>query len=205
MPVIDQRQRPLRNRVTPWNEIVAVPQRGALMGNRGRLHDDQGHIIKHAAGTCWVSCTTTWPGISRTLMSPTSYTELFFSDEPAALAAGHRPCWDCRRDAFYAFKAAWAKAHDLPDIPTAKAIDAVLDPDRRRPKQVVSVAGLPDGAMVAPPGTKEAWLIQSSLWRRWSFGGYENAEAPLFGEAVLLTPPSIVRTIRAGYRPVMPQ
>jgi hypothetical protein len=43
-------------------------------------------------------------------MGGRSWTELFFLDEAVALAAGHRPCFFCRRVAAEAFRAAWGKA-----------------------------------------------------------------------------------------------
>jgi len=87
---------PRQNRVTPFGDIVATPERGNLMGNRGCLHDEAGNIVRTSNGRAWISCLLAWSGIRRTLMAPSHYTELFFLDEPTALAAEHRPCGSCR-------------------------------------------------------------------------------------------------------------
>ncbi|WP_156405389.1 hypothetical protein [Sphingomonas sp. Root710] len=119
---------PLRNRVTPFGEIVATPHRGSLMGNRGCLHDDEGNIVRyeHPERSAWISCVLAWPGVRRQLMQPECYTELFFLDEATALAAGHRPCGECRPEQLQAFKEAWARAYGLRRLPRVQAIDAEL-------------------------------------------------------------------------------
>lgn len=94
--------RPYRNRVNPLGEIVATPEYGTLMGNRGCLHDEDGQIIRQASRIAWISCLPRLPGVRRTLMKPGHYTELFFLDEATALAAGHRPCGACRPEALLA-------------------------------------------------------------------------------------------------------
>jgi len=101
---------PLRNRVTPFGDLVAVPDRGALMGNRGVLHDDERRIVRFSQGRRWIACLTDVKGRRRPLMTPGRYTELFFLDEATALAAGHRPCWECRRADALRFRDAWARA-----------------------------------------------------------------------------------------------
>jgi hypothetical protein len=102
---------PLQNRVTPWGEIVATPERGLFMGNRGCLHDGQRRVTKAWARTPWVTCLLEFKDRHREVMSPGQYTELFFLDEATALAAGHRPCATCRRADYDAFKALWLEAN----------------------------------------------------------------------------------------------
>ena len=99
---------PLQNRVTPFGEIVAVPERGTLMGNRGVLHDDAGRIVRSYQVRRWIACRTAFRGRHRLLMQPHSWTELFFLDEATAFAAGHRPCAECRHADYQRFKEAWA-------------------------------------------------------------------------------------------------
>src|SRR3712207_2524981 len=97
---------PLRNRVTPFGEIVAAPELGAWMGNRGCMHDGQGRLGRPWRSKAWIICVLQWKGRRRPLMTPGRYTGLFFLDEPPALAAGHRPCFECRREAAGRFVAA---------------------------------------------------------------------------------------------------
>jgi hypothetical protein len=92
-------RRPLQNRVTPSGDLIATAARGTLMGNRGRLHEPCRRIVRRVAGgyRAWVTCRLKFRGRHRTVMAPNRYTELFFLDEATALAAGHRPCGECRR------------------------------------------------------------------------------------------------------------
>ncbi|MCH8830686.1 MAG: hypothetical protein IID45_14005, partial [Planctomycetes bacterium] len=121
---------PLQNRVTPFGRIIAVPNRGMFMGNRGCLHDDQRRIVRQVCSyKAWVACLTEFRGRKRKLMTPGQYTELFFLDEATALAAGHRPCGECRRTDYQRFKKAWLDGN--PDAglgvnPVIKLIDQHL-------------------------------------------------------------------------------
>src|SRR5919204_6549006 len=102
---------PRQNRVTPFGEIVATPERGTLMGNRGVLHDGEGRIRRPWQLRRWLVCVLDLKGRKRRVMTPGRYTELFFLDEATALAAGHRPCAECRRARFLAFCSAWGTAN----------------------------------------------------------------------------------------------
>jgi hypothetical protein len=128
---------PLQNRVTPHGEIVAAEGRGLLMGNRGILHDADRRIVRYAQGRRWIACLTSFRGRRRVVMSPGSYTELFFLDEAVALAAGHRPCAECRRDDYERFRAAWRRGVDGPE-PTADVMDHRLHADRLAAPRVTS-------------------------------------------------------------------
>src|ERR1700722_20021084 len=101
---------PLRDRVTPFGELVAIPERGTMLGNRGVLHDEHRTIVRTSQVRRWICCVLEWKTIRRTIMRPRSYTELFFLDEATALAAGHRPCFECRRRAALEYQVSWAKA-----------------------------------------------------------------------------------------------
>jgi len=199
---------PLTNRVTPFGEIVAHPARGRLMGNRGILHDAERRF-----GTArwrhphWVACRLAFKGRHRAVMTPGRYTELFFLDEAVALAAGHRPCAECRRDAFRAFQGAWRAAYGA--TPRAGEIDRVLHRDRVVPRTRLQrrcpgvLGGLPDGTLVAlpdAPGT--AWLVwRGRLWP-YDPGGYGAAVTAAAGSAVeVLTPAATVDVLAAGYVP----
>lgn len=199
---MSERSHPLRNRVTPFGEIVAHPAYGQLMGNRGCLHDAQGRIRRTADGDRWISCEPRWPGVRRQLMAPGRYTELFFRDEATALAAGHRPCWECRKDRFAAFMAAWVRAHGLTTAPSAPAIDAVL---RAEPglaeRSEVAAGDVPDGVMVTVRGSERAWLRWDGGWRLWAFEGYGAPEPAPADRLLPITPAAIIATIAAGYRP----
>jgi hypothetical protein len=119
---------PLQNRVTPFGEIVAVPERGTLMGNRGILHDDAGRILRSWQVWRWIACRTAFRGRHRQLLQPHSWTELFFLDEATAFAASHRPCAECRHADYQCFKKAWAVGVGAPS--GADEMDAVLHADQ---------------------------------------------------------------------------
>src|SRR5579859_5210937 len=124
---------PLQNRVTPFGEIVAVPGRGSLMGNRGILHDARRNIVRDSQVRRWIACRLEFRGRHRDIMSPGSWTELFFLDEATALAAGHRPCAECRRADYRRFQTAWrdARLSNSHAPSSADVMDAILHQDRR--------------------------------------------------------------------------
>lgn len=198
---------PLQNRVAPTGDIVSDPGRGTLMGNRGSLHgSDRTLGTSRWRSTHWICCTLSWKGVRRDPMPPSRWTALFFMDEATALAAGHRPCAYCRREAFVAFAEAWRRAAGASSPPRAPEIDARLhaervDPRTRRQVTRDMVAGtLPDGAMIRRRGLIGTLAGASML--PWSFAGY-GAPIPLDPAAAveLLTPPATVAAIAAGYRP----
>jgi hypothetical protein len=144
-------------------------------------------------------------------MTPGRYTELFFLDEATALAAGHRPCFECRWPEARAFATAWACAFDLIQPPRADAMDVRLHAERLVSTRAsvssprVRPAELPNGAMVTFPtdeSDRSAWLVQDGTLWRWSFAGYSMAmPVAAMKDAELLTAPAIVATLAAGYRP----
>jgi hypothetical protein len=190
--------------VSPFGDIFATPERGTFMGNRGVLHDAAGRIGRAWQLKRWIVCVLEFRGRKRQVMTPGRYTELFFLDEATALAAGHRPCAECRHDRFLAFCNAWGAAHPAdgtPARPTATEIDDRLHAERVAPdcsKRTVDAApdDLPDGVFVAVPARgKQAYLVRGDSLLAWSPGRPKGAEVNL------LTPPSMVATIRAGYAP----
>jgi hypothetical protein len=147
---------PLQNRVTPFGEIVAVPERGTMMGNRGILHDARRQIRRPWASKLWICCLLEFRGRREPVMASGHYTRLFFLDEPTALAAGHRPCAFCRPGAYRAFQSAWAAgaARSTPGVlPRAAEMDRVLHDERVGPggsKRLhpSDLSTLPDGVVV---------------------------------------------------------
>ena len=198
---------PLQNRVTPFGEIVADPHRGLFTGNRGIIHDPATKTLlkKRWSSPAWLTCFCEFRGRRRKVMGGRSWTELFFLDEATAFAAGHRPCFYCRRDDANRFRAAWEPGNGVADV-LAPEIDAVLHRERldRGGKRLhalpMRLDKLPDGTMVAS-GTASYLIAQGSVLQ-WSPAGYRAPSAPI-SDAMLLTPPSTVRAFSAGYRPVL--
>jgi hypothetical protein len=196
---------PLQNRVTPFGEIVATPHRGRFTGNRGIIHDPATRTLlnRRWSSKAWITCVCEFKGRRRKVMGGRSWTELFFLDEATAFAAGHRPCFYCRRADAVAFRDAWGEGSSHTE-PYAKEIDEILHRERldHRVKSLHALPAplreLPDGTMIAV-GEKSYLIADGEPWL-WSFTGYSRASEPLEG-ARLLTPPSIVNAFRAGYRP----
>jgi hypothetical protein len=193
--------------VTPFGELIAVAERGTLMGNRGCLHDRERRIRRPYSSRRWIICVLSFRGRRRQVMAPRHYTELFFLDEATALAAGHRPCAECQRERYILFRRVWAAANrDLvrKKAPSAEEIDRALHGDRLEPDGskrtfMAGVAGLPPGVMVADPaGTP--WLVLPGRLAQWTPGGYvRGIPIPARGELTVLTPRSVVRALALGY------
>ncbi|HEV3086298.1 MAG TPA: hypothetical protein VGX96_03650 [Candidatus Elarobacter sp.] len=192
---------PLQNRVTPFGEIVALPGRGTLMGNRGVVHNDDRRIVRPWQVRRWIACRLEFRGRRRrALMQPRRWTELFFLDEAAAFAAGHRPCGECRNADYRRFRALWERVHGGPA--DADAMDRVLHEQRaegrRKRTYRARLADLPDGAYVALDGA--AWLLWRGELLEWTDGGYaRRVRIGRSAEADVLTPPSMIALIGAGY------
>lgn len=194
------RRSPLQNRSAPDGSLHAVAARGGCMGNRGgRLHRaDRSLGPARWRSRAWICCRLAFRGRHREVMGD-GYTEIFFLDEATALAAGHRPCFECRRDAARAFAAAWPRSEGTPP-PRAPEMDRQLHRERLGPRDRLPFAALPSLAIFAAGGGY--WLKQGAGARPWSFAGYGPAtpfapDAPT--EAV--TPASIRAVLAAGYRP----
>lgn len=202
---------PRQNRVTPFGEIIATPERGTFMGNRGILHDAEGRILRPWQVKRWLVCVLEFRGRKRTVMTPNRYTELFFLDEATALAAGHRPCAECRRERFLAYCDAWKTAYPRADgspRPSADEMDNRLHAERIGPNRakrcfVGKLDELPDGVFVTvATWGEQAYMVCGDHLLAWSPGGYgERRRRPRSEEVQVLTPPSTVAVIRAGYVP----
>lgn len=189
---------PLQNRVHPDGSIQAVPARGTLMGNRGgRMHMPDGTLGPARWRTAqWIICQLSFKGRKREVMGP-GYTELFFLDEPTALAAGHRPCFECRHAAAMEFARRWT----WPDGPRARAteMDRVLHAERRGKRSRAPLGTLPPGALARDGET--VWALHPDGPLIWTFEGYRRGSAPTTPLEVL-TPPGTLRALRAGYEPL---
>jgi hypothetical protein len=200
---------PLQNRVNPAGEIVADPARGLLMGNRGCLHRaDRTLGAARWRSKLWICCVLEFRGRRRDPMPAGRWTALFFLDEATALAAGHRPCGECRRQDYLAYAEAWRLAGGLAERPRAGEMDARLHAERVNPRtrrqrtRVRMARDLPDGAMVRYRGA--CGLLAGGRFLPWSFAGYgAPAELAPHAAAELLTPPASVAAIAAGYHPMV--
>ncbi len=199
--------------MTPFGELIATPARGTLMGNRGRLHDAARRIVRRVVPSyrAWVTCWLEFRGRHRPVMAPNRYTELFFLDEATALAAGHRPCGECRRPDLRRFRAAWLRGNPERGVASdalTEAIDRELHRDRlaadRRPVTYpADLSALPDGVFVVADAG-EALLLWRGTLLPWSPAGY-GAPRPRPGRqrVTVLTPRSTVAAIAAGYTPAV--
>jgi hypothetical protein len=198
---------PLQNRVTPTGEIIATPHRGLFTGNRGIIHDPATKTLlkKRWSSPAWITCLCEFRGWRRPVMGRRSWTELFFLDEATAFAAGHRPCFFCRRDDANRFRVAWEKGNGVEGV-RAREMDAVLHRERlehgkkRLHPLPMPVSELPDGVTVR--AGDESFLIVRGIALQWSMAGYGKADGAI-ENALLLTPPSTLRALGAGYRPVL--
>jgi len=197
---------PLPNRVAPDGALFATTARGLLMGNRGgRFHDPQtrGLPRRIQASRQWICCVLSFKNRRRQVWSR-GYTELFFCDEVTALAAGHRPCMECRRKDALAYRAALVEGLGLRKIPLFPEIDRLLDGERRdgraqrtcrRPAET-----LPDGAMICDAGRFLALKGDKALL--WSPAGYVGKANRPTGTVTVLTPPASLAALSRGYRPL---
>lgn len=192
---------PLQNRVDPRGVILACPERGTFMGNRGgALHNERREIVRQYASRRWITCLLEFKGRHRVVMSPRRYTELFFLDEAVALAAGHRPCAECRRERFNAFKAAWNPRNALADEIDAELHGTRIDGRKGKVTYRASLNSLPDGCFVQIDDS--SFLVWEDSLFLWSPAGYvEKRHRPNDLSVEVLTPEPIVRCIRRGYKP----
>ncbi len=197
---------PLQNRVDPFGELFATPARGLFMGNRGgRIHTDDRTLTKRRwASRQWICCVLDFKNRQRDVWGR-YYTELFFLDEVTALAAGHRPCFECRRKDAETFAGFWQEAFKRPKRPRADEMDLVLHAERLngRAKRLhrYKFDELPDGAFVALD--EGAHAVRGDALLRWTPRGYDALKRRPRGAMVdVLTPPAILAVLAAGYRPL---
>jgi hypothetical protein len=196
---------PLQNRVDPFGELFATSARGTLFGNRGgRFHrDDRTLGRRRWVSRAWICCVLEFKGRHRTVWGR-GFTELFFLDEVTALAAGHRPCFECRRADALAFAQAWARANRATERPYVDEMDRVLQAERldgrAKRRHRLPIDDLPDGACIALPDG--AWALRGDVLLQWTPAGYTTRRPRPRSVAVdVLTPPAILAVLAAGYRP----
>jgi hypothetical protein len=187
--------------VTPLGELVADPARGLVYGNRGCLHDPDGRIRRVYQVRRWIACRLVFRDRRRApLMQPGRYTELFFLDEATAFAAGHRPCAECRRSDYDRFVAIWRELHGEGG---ADAVDRRLHGERLEPAtrarrlHRARLEGLPDGSFVLHDGLPK--LVLGDALLLWTAAGYGERERRPGGRVSVITPPSLVGVLAAGW------
>jgi len=199
---------PLQNRVIPTGEIVAHPARGTYMGNRGILHTAN-QTLSHARWRhkAWIICLLKFKGRHSEVMPLNRYTRLFFLDEAVALSAGHRPCAECRRQVYNSFKSKWLKsqgvaacrASDMDNKLHGERIDQKLKTQRTTTSPIER---LPSGVFIRLSEHQPAYLVQDDAlyaFKGTHYGG--PVRRPKSGPVSVLTPPSTVEVLRAGYLP----
>jgi hypothetical protein len=214
---------PRQNRVTPYGALEAVPDRGLFWGNRGQLLNGKGELARYSRGHLWLICVLEFKGRHRVQWQPGRLTELYFLDEATGLAAGHRPCGECRYRRYQEFKQAWIKAHSgqngtaqtlrAQDMDAKLHADRLIAPGERRTHQAL-LDNLPDGTMILDghppvahpsdthPSDTHPWLVLGPRLLAWSHGGYrERRDRPRGVSATVLTPRATVAVLAAGYRP----
>jgi hypothetical protein len=192
-----------QNRVTPFGEIVAIPQRGLFMGNRGSIHRNR-TIVRPWQVRRWITCVLEHKGWVAPKWQPGRWTPLFFWDEAVAIAAGHRPCALCRRRDFDTWLDAWASAFG--ERPRVDPMDRRLHDDRvdgrAQRRHAMAWRELPAGAFVAVDDAPA--LVLDDRLVPWSAAGYGPASnRPTRGDATVLTPRSTVAVLANGYRPLI--
>jgi hypothetical protein len=213
---------PRQNRVTPRGDLIAVPDRGMFLGFRGPLLNPAGELARFSSGRQWGICALEFKGRRRRQWVPGRITELYFLDEATGLAAGHRPCGECRYRDYQAFKRAWQAAFPR-QAAGAPAIDDRLHADRlagtgtrlgdlgtrlvgagTRRTYRADLTALPDGVMIETRDGRP-WLLHDGELLAWSPGGYTAREpaAHKEEEVTVITPRATVAVLAAGYRPVL--
>jgi hypothetical protein len=205
---------PRRNRVDPFGDLHAVAGRGLLTRNRGCLVDDHGEVVRHHGSALWISCRTEFRGWRHPLAAPRIWTPIFFLDDAVALAAGHRPCALCRRDAYRAYRDAVTGASGRGEPLLAADLNQRLAAERHR--QGRGLVRAPDrrtwraAISELPPATV---IVDDELHPRvvldnrtmaFSFDGWvDPIGRPRRGEVEVLTPPTSVAALANGYAPLL--
>lgn len=191
---------PLQNRVQPTGDILAVATRGQFMGNRGILHDDKKRLgparWRHKA---WVTCILSFKNRHREIMRPGNYTELFFFDEAVAFAAGHRPCGECRRADYNAFRAAAGITTPIKEYDTHLHRLRAVSRSYQQVRYQTDISSVPEGAFILSP-EGQAQLVQSDHLLPYTASGYgAPLRRPRYGDVTVLTPKPLVEVLQAGY------
>jgi hypothetical protein len=198
----------LQNRVDPLGRIIKTSARGSWMGNRGVIHNEYQEITRAFKHKAWITCALEFKGRKRTVMTADRWTELFFLDEATAFAAGHRPCFECRREDATRFKSCWIQGnpeHNFSMSTSINKIDAIIHKERITDEKKKVMHQRPPSAI--PEGTfillnEDPYLFSKGRLHRWTPFGYETSIAmPEASILTILTPDSIVNAFCAGYTP----
>lgn len=205
---LDKFDRMFQNRVDPSGNFIETPARGAWMGNRGVIHNEHRQIIRPFKHKAWITCALEFKGRKRTVMTPGHWTELFFLDEATAFAAGHRPCFECRKADAKRFKSCWIAgnpAHPFSMKTSINRIDEIIHRERindEKKKVTYQQAStdIPEGTFLLI--NDNPFVLSKGRLLRWTPFGYEDGiEMPEDSTLRVLTPHSIVNAFRAGYVP----
>ncbi len=200
----------MQNRVNPFGEIIQTPARGLWMGNRGHIHNLNRKIVRPFKLKAWLTCKLEFKGRKREIMAPNLYTELFFMDEATAFAAGHRPCFECRRDDYNKFKTSWLKGnpeYKFTDKTSIQYIDEILHNERMNKNGSKKTyeennSNLPNGTFITTDN--QPYLVFNKHLYLWTSQGYTKKKSfSAVGKSLVLTPKSVVNTFRAGCIPQM--
>ena len=203
-----------RNRVDPFGDLHAVPDRGLFTGNRGCLVDDDGELARHHRGSLWITCVLKYKDWRSPLATPQHWTPLFFLDDAVALAAGHRPCGLCRPDAYRSYKAAVRRSRSADDPIDATDLNRSLARERLkrgrgmnrstdRKTWTENIDRLPAGTVIVDD-TKRACVVMPDELHAFDFGGWSDpVPRPVDREVMVLTPPTSVAALRFGFQPVL--
>lgn len=203
-----------RNRVDPFGDLQAAPERGTFTGNRGCLVDEHGELVRHHRGSLWITCVTRFRGRRVGLARPNRWTPIFFLDDAVALSAGHRPCGECRHPAYLTYRDGVAAALDRPV--RADELNRRLATERLSPGRGLSRAAhrrrwtapgntLPDGTVVLGDGVllDGPGLLLGDRLLAFDFAGWRDPVPRPAGELTVLTPPTSVLALRHGFVPVI--
>jgi hypothetical protein len=205
---------PRRNRVDPWGDLHAVPERGMFTGNRGCVVDDSGEVARHHRGQLWITCVTEYKDWRSPLAQPGRWTPLFFLDDASALAAGHRPCGLCRSDAYLSYRDAVSRAAGSPQPLRAEELNRRLSAerlqagrglDRARDRNLwtSTIAALPMGTVIVHRSRGPQLVLEDRLLSFTFAGWAQPRPRPSSGEVLVLTPPTSVAALLHGFEPVL--
>ena len=200
-----------RNRVGPFGDLHAVPERGLFTGNRGCLVDDDGQLKRHHNGSLWIVCHIEFEDFKQPLDAPKTWTPLFFLDDAVALAAGHRPCGFCRRREYQSYRAGATLGAASSRPLLAHELNRRLEGERHRPGRGLDRAQdrkiwasdldvLPTGTVILPPGSGEPHLLTTNHLQPFTFDGWgPPSERPKAVIVKVPTPPTSVAALRNGF------
>jgi hypothetical protein len=198
----------LQNRVDPSGQFIKTRARGSWMGNRGVIHNEDKEITRAFKHKAWITCVLEFKGRHRTVMTPDRWTELFFLDEATAFAAGHRPCFECRREDAKRFKSCWIQGNPIHNFTMSTSINRIdeivhmerIDNKKKKLMHQRLSSAIPEGTFILMSDVP--YLFTTGRLYQWTPFGYENSIAlPETSMLTVLTPKSIVNAFLAGYTP----